>query len=110
MPVEDSEILQDNVDWDGQNWNLYKLHVLICAGEVLWLPPLCTRGSEVVGEGVVGLNGEICKRGVMPPYPIERETISSPFLFFSRPLGGLKFIDHVVGNQPDQEMVPIAEW
>jgi 4-hydroxyphenylpyruvate dioxygenase len=22
----------------------------------------------------------------------------------------LLFVDHVVGNQPDQEMVPVAEW
>ena len=27
-----------------------------------------------------------------------------------RPKVGLSFIDHVVGNQPDNEMVPIAEW
>ncbi|XP_044296626.1 4-hydroxyphenylpyruvate dioxygenase [Varanus komodoensis] len=26
------------------------------------------------------------------------------------PPGKLNFIDHVVGNQPDQEMVPVAEW
>uniref|UniRef100_A0A8C6TSQ0 4-hydroxyphenylpyruvate dioxygenase n=1 Tax=Neogobius melanostomus TaxID=47308 RepID=A0A8C6TSQ0_9GOBI len=26
------------------------------------------------------------------------------------PPGGLKFIDHIVGNQPDDEMVPISDW
>ncbi|XP_072024632.1 4-hydroxyphenylpyruvate dioxygenase-like [Amphiura filiformis] len=26
------------------------------------------------------------------------------------PAGGIKFIDHLVGNQPDDEMTPIAEW
>ncbi|XP_048370484.1 4-hydroxyphenylpyruvate dioxygenase [Sphaerodactylus townsendi] len=31
-------------------------------------------------------------------------------LLKSLPPGGLKFIDHVVGNQPDHEMVPVAEW
>ncbi|KAJ6656594.1 hypothetical protein lerEdw1_003481 [Lerista edwardsae] len=31
-------------------------------------------------------------------------------LLFPRPSAKLNFIDHVVGNQPDQEMVPVAEW
>ncbi|XP_064612071.1 4-hydroxyphenylpyruvate dioxygenase-like [Liolophura sinensis] len=26
------------------------------------------------------------------------------------PKGGLNFIDHIVGNQPDQDMVSVAEW
>uniref|UniRef100_A0AAY4DA47 4-hydroxyphenylpyruvate dioxygenase n=1 Tax=Denticeps clupeoides TaxID=299321 RepID=A0AAY4DA47_9TELE len=26
------------------------------------------------------------------------------------PHGGLNFIDHIVGNQPDDEMVPVVEW
>jgi len=26
------------------------------------------------------------------------------------PAVGLQFVDHVVGNQPDQEMVPVVEW
>uniref|UniRef100_A0A8D0GXD8 4-hydroxyphenylpyruvate dioxygenase n=1 Tax=Sphenodon punctatus TaxID=8508 RepID=A0A8D0GXD8_SPHPU len=29
---------------------------------------------------------------------------------FLKPSGKLNFIDHVVGNQPDQKMVPVAEW
>lgn len=29
---------------------------------------------------------------------------------FSRPKTDLLFVDHVVGNQPDDEMVPIANW
>lgn len=28
----------------------------------------------------------------------------------NRPPGKLCFIDHVVGNQPEDAMVPIAEW
>lgn len=36
------------------------------------------------------------------------------FLFLNfalnRPAGKLAFIDHVVGNQPDDQMVSIAEW
>lgn len=28
----------------------------------------------------------------------------------SRPKGKLDFIDHVVGNQPDDEMVPVVDW
>uniref|UniRef100_A0A3Q2NPR7 4-hydroxyphenylpyruvate dioxygenase n=1 Tax=Fundulus heteroclitus TaxID=8078 RepID=A0A3Q2NPR7_FUNHE len=32
-----------------------------------------------------------------------------PFLA-KLPVGKLDFIDHVVGNQPDDEMVPIVEW
>ncbi|XP_015273170.1 PREDICTED: 4-hydroxyphenylpyruvate dioxygenase [Gekko japonicus] len=31
-------------------------------------------------------------------------------LLKSLPPGRLNFIDHVVGNQPDHEMVPVAEW
>uniref|UniRef100_A0A8D0H2V3 4-hydroxyphenylpyruvate dioxygenase n=1 Tax=Sphenodon punctatus TaxID=8508 RepID=A0A8D0H2V3_SPHPU len=31
-------------------------------------------------------------------------------LFLKLPSGKLNFIDHVVGNQPDQKMVPVAEW
>jgi len=32
------------------------------------------------------------------------------WLFFHRPSGKLDFIDHVVGNQADNEMVPVVEW
>lgn len=32
----------------------------------------------------------------------------SPFL--CSPPGGLNFIDHIVGNQPDDEMVPVSDW
>ena len=31
-------------------------------------------------------------------------------LVFDRPVVGLKRIDHVVGNQPNEEMVGVAEW
>lgn len=30
--------------------------------------------------------------------------------FPHRPSAKLSFIDHVVGNQPDLQMVPVAEW
>jgi 4-hydroxyphenylpyruvate dioxygenase len=36
-------------------------------------------------------------------------TTSSPFEGFT-PAVGLNFIDHVVGNQPDQAMIPAVEW
>lgn len=26
------------------------------------------------------------------------------------PPAGLKFIDHIVGNQPDDQMVPVSDW
>ena len=26
------------------------------------------------------------------------------------PSTGLQFVDHVVGNQPDDTMVPVADW
>lgn len=29
---------------------------------------------------------------------------------FCSPPGGLNFIDHIVGNQPDDEMVPVSDW
>lgn len=34
---------------------------------------------------------------------------ASPFANFTEPIG-LDFIDHVVGNQPDNEMTPAVEW
>lgn len=34
-----------------------------------------------------------------------------PVSFLSdRPKGKLDFIDHVVGNQQDEEMVPVVDW
>lgn len=30
--------------------------------------------------------------------------------FLCSPPVGLNFIDHIVGNQPDDEMVPISDW
>uniref|UniRef100_A0A8B9LVT3 4-hydroxyphenylpyruvate dioxygenase n=1 Tax=Astyanax mexicanus TaxID=7994 RepID=A0A8B9LVT3_ASTMX len=32
------------------------------------------------------------------------------YSFSRRPPGCLSFIDHIVGNQPDDEMVPISDW
>lgn len=36
--------------------------------------------------------------------------ISMCFYSLNRPCGHLDFIDHVVGNQPDDEMVSVVEW
>ena len=41
------------------------------------------------------------------PQVIELDLFFAPFL---RPKIGLKFIDHVVGNQPDDEMESVASW
>ena len=30
--------------------------------------------------------------------------------FMPRPPTGINFVDHVVGNVPDREMVPVADW
>uniref|UniRef100_A0A672SNR4 4-hydroxyphenylpyruvate dioxygenase n=1 Tax=Sinocyclocheilus grahami TaxID=75366 RepID=A0A672SNR4_SINGR len=32
------------------------------------------------------------------------------FFLLQRPPGHLNFIDHIVGNQPDDEMVPVSDW
>eukprot|EP00794_Sanderia_malayensis_P014029 gene14029-15488_t len=39
-----------------------------------------------------------------------KATINKDVLLPTLPTTGLKFIDHVVGNQPDGVMVPIADW
>lgn len=31
-------------------------------------------------------------------------------LLLFRPKVGLNFVDHVVGNQPDKQMEPVAKW
>lgn len=34
-------------------------------------------------------------------------------VFFSSlfsPPAGLNFLDHIVGNQPDDQMVPVSDW
>uniref|UniRef100_A0A3Q1HRH8 4-hydroxyphenylpyruvate dioxygenase n=1 Tax=Anabas testudineus TaxID=64144 RepID=A0A3Q1HRH8_ANATE len=36
-------------------------------------------------------------------------TLFFPF-FPSSPPAGLNFIDHIVGNQPDDQMVPVSDW
>jgi len=43
----------------------------------------------------------------LPGYtPVTEE---SPFAHFT-PAVGLQFIDHIVGNQPDNAMIPVVEW
>uniref|UniRef100_A0A8C5QZU4 4-hydroxyphenylpyruvate dioxygenase n=1 Tax=Leptobrachium leishanense TaxID=445787 RepID=A0A8C5QZU4_9ANUR len=39
-----------------------------------------------------------------------KEPLSSDPLLSTLPPGGLNFIDHIVGNQPDDDMVPIVDW
>lgn len=60
--------------------------------------------------------GEVChtfvertdyKGDFLPGF--KKPTIDDPLLKTLPPIG-LNFIDHVVGNQPDKEMVPVAEW
>ncbi|XP_069366165.1 4-hydroxyphenylpyruvate dioxygenase [Paralichthys olivaceus] len=43
----------------------------------------------------------------LPGYrePLFRDPLSATL-----PPGGLNFIDHIVGNQPDDQMVPISDW
>ena len=36
--------------------------------------------------------------------------LCSNIVFSFRPPGKLNFIDHVVGNQPDGVMTPVADW
>uniref|UniRef100_A0A8C6TKN0 4-hydroxyphenylpyruvate dioxygenase n=1 Tax=Neogobius melanostomus TaxID=47308 RepID=A0A8C6TKN0_9GOBI len=42
--------------------------------------------------------------------PGYKEPLFKDILLPKLPPGGLKFIDHIVGNQPDDEMVPISDW
>ncbi|XP_060912212.1 4-hydroxyphenylpyruvate dioxygenase [Labrus mixtus] len=42
--------------------------------------------------------------------PGYREPLFRDPLLATLPAGGLNFIDHIVGNQPDDEMVPISDW
>ena len=42
--------------------------------------------------------------------PHQKNKLSRSFNFRSRPSPNLLFIDHVVGNQPDDSMVPVTEW
>lgn len=37
------------------------------------------------------------------------EQVLNNFITF-RPKVGLNFVDHIVGNQPDKEMEPVAKW
>lgn len=42
--------------------------------------------------------------------PGYKEPLFSDPLLRKLPLVNLNFIDHIVGNQPDDEMVPVADW
>ncbi|KXJ14765.1 4-hydroxyphenylpyruvate dioxygenase [Exaiptasia diaphana] len=42
--------------------------------------------------------------------PGYKKTMQEDKLLAKLPSGKLSFIDHVVGNQPDDQMVPVAEW
>lgn len=37
-------------------------------------------------------------------------TQDDPSCLSGRPPAGLSFIDHIVGNQPDDQMVPVTDW
>jgi len=53
------------------------------------------------------INRDAFKGTFLPGYKVINE--KDPFTTLSPPVG-LAFVDHVVGNQPDQEMVPVVEW
>uniref|UniRef100_A0AAZ3PEX1 4-hydroxyphenylpyruvate dioxygenase n=1 Tax=Oncorhynchus tshawytscha TaxID=74940 RepID=A0AAZ3PEX1_ONCTS len=40
----------------------------------------------------------------------QSDILTPPQLSLSRPPGLLNFIDHIVGNQPDDAMVPVSDW
>ncbi|XP_022064345.1 4-hydroxyphenylpyruvate dioxygenase [Acanthochromis polyacanthus] len=42
--------------------------------------------------------------------PNYKEPLFRDPLLAKLPPGGLNFIDHIVGNQPDDQMVPISDW
>ncbi|KAE8287987.1 4-hydroxyphenylpyruvate dioxygenase [Larimichthys crocea] len=42
--------------------------------------------------------------------PGYKEPLFRDVLLSTLPPGGLRFIDHIVGNQPDDQMVPISDW
>ncbi|XP_034538981.1 4-hydroxyphenylpyruvate dioxygenase isoform X1 [Notolabrus celidotus] len=42
--------------------------------------------------------------------PGHKEPLFRDPLLATLPAGGLNFIDHIVGNQPDDEMVPVTDW
>ncbi|KAK2828796.1 hypothetical protein Q5P01_019830 [Channa striata] len=42
--------------------------------------------------------------------PSYKEPLFRDSLLDKLPSGGLNFIDHIVGNQPDDQMVPISDW
>ncbi|KAG7279354.1 hypothetical protein CRUP_001262 [Coryphaenoides rupestris] len=51
----------------------------------------------------------------MGPYkglflPGFKEPLFKDPLLPTLPAGGLRFIDHIVGNQPNDEMVPVSDW
>lgn len=42
--------------------------------------------------------------------PGYKEPLFKDTLLSKLPCGGLNFIDHIVGNQPDDQMVPVSDW
>jgi hypothetical protein len=56
-----------------------------------------------------------CKIDQLPLNNIHSLTENYYFLFlimlwYYRPKIGLNFIDHIVGNQPEEDMVPVSDW
>uniref|UniRef100_A0A8C9WPC9 4-hydroxyphenylpyruvate dioxygenase n=1 Tax=Scleropages formosus TaxID=113540 RepID=A0A8C9WPC9_SCLFO len=70
------------------------------------------RGATIVREPWVEEDGHgrvkiaVENRSPLPQTPRSRDVIPPP----RRPPGCLSFIDHIVGNQPDDNMVPVADW
>uniref|UniRef100_A0A8C7IDL5 4-hydroxyphenylpyruvate dioxygenase n=1 Tax=Oncorhynchus kisutch TaxID=8019 RepID=A0A8C7IDL5_ONCKI len=67
-------------------------------------------GNEEMGEHLmnnllsqVSYAADTFRHTHSPPPP-------PPQLSLSRPPGLLNFIDHIVGNQPDDAMVPVSDW
>jgi len=48
-------------------------------------------------------------KGIFLPGYVSKEGIKDPLVDIT-PAVGLQFVDHVVGNQPDQQMETIAKW
>ncbi|XP_060106139.1 LOW QUALITY PROTEIN: 4-hydroxyphenylpyruvate dioxygenase [Heteronotia binoei] len=63
---------------------------------------------QTYGDTTHTLIEKIDYKGLFLP-GFEQPLFKDPLLK-SLPPGGLNFIDHVVGNQPDDEMVSVAEW
>ncbi|TWW74114.1 4-hydroxyphenylpyruvate dioxygenase [Takifugu flavidus] len=58
---------------------------------------------------------DVCFIEYLGPYtglflPGYKEPLYKDPLLAKLPPAGLSFIDHIVGNQPDDQMVPVTDW